>query len=272
MRLRRGRQSASSEVKRRSAARTSTSSPRARQRASGRSGSARVLSTTCTCGGRCSSRKVMPAAIVRAVDEVVVVEHQPHLAGCPRELVEQRGQHGVGRLGVRPSSSSAAASTAGTACCTAVTTPGPERRGVVSPRRRARATRPGGRPRLREPRGEQGRLPEPGRGRHQGEPAVHAVGEPVHAGGGGPPRRGARGGRRAWSRPEGVPRVLIPPEHRREVAPRAHRTPGVRGRPGGGRDVTASGQESRSMHHGRHAIAFSERSAPSRPASRGRRR
>ena len=53
----------SSSVKRRSAARTSTSSPRARSRASGRAGSARVLITRCTCGGRCSSRNATSSAI-----------------------------------------------------------------------------------------------------------------------------------------------------------------------------------------------------------------
>ena len=115
----------------------------------------------------------------------------------------------------------------GTACRSAVTTPVQNDDGVVVGRVEREPRDPAvGIRRLGQPRGEQGRLPEAGRGRDQGEPTLHALGEPVHAGAGGPPRRGAGGGRRAWSRPGGVPRVLIPPEHRREVAPRAHRTPG----------------------------------------------
>ena len=45
---------ASSGVKRRSAARISTSSPRPRSEPSGNAGSARVVITRCSCGGRCS--------------------------------------------------------------------------------------------------------------------------------------------------------------------------------------------------------------------------
>ena len=52
---------ASSGVKRRSAARISTSSPRPRNRASGNAGSARPAITRCTCGGRWSSRKAIPS-------------------------------------------------------------------------------------------------------------------------------------------------------------------------------------------------------------------
>ncbi len=48
---------ASSAVKRRSAARTSSRSPSARSDASGSGGSARVAITRRICGGRCSSRK-----------------------------------------------------------------------------------------------------------------------------------------------------------------------------------------------------------------------
>ena len=57
---------ASSGVKRRSAARISTSSPRARSRASGSAGSARLAITRCSCGGRWSSRKAIPSWTSRA--------------------------------------------------------------------------------------------------------------------------------------------------------------------------------------------------------------
>ena len=107
--------------------------------------------------------------------QVVVVEHQPHLVGHRGELVEQRGQRRVGRGGRGPQQL--------------------QRRGRRRPARRRRravttpvqndtgsssdassdshATRRSsvGRP---EPGGEQGRLAEPRRGRHQRQPAVAA--------------------------------------------------------------------------------------------------
>ena len=42
-----------------------------------------------------------PRGDARVVGEVVVVEHQPHLPWCLRQLVEQRGDHDVGRHGCR---------------------------------------------------------------------------------------------------------------------------------------------------------------------------
>ena len=42
-----------------------------------------------------------PVADVVAVDQVVVVEDQPHLARCCGQLVEQRGEHEVGRQAAR---------------------------------------------------------------------------------------------------------------------------------------------------------------------------
>ena len=94
---------ASSGVKRRSAARISTSSPRARRRASGSAGSARVVITRCSCGGRCSSRNAHPVLDVVRVDDVVVVEHQHDVARQSAELVEQRGKDRCDRrLGATP--------------------------------------------------------------------------------------------------------------------------------------------------------------------------
>ena len=84
--------SASSWVKRRSAARISTSSPRARSLASGSAGSARVASTRCTWAGRCSSEVGHADLDLGRVDGVVVVEHQHDVVRQRIELVEQGGQ------------------------------------------------------------------------------------------------------------------------------------------------------------------------------------
>ena len=91
---------ASSAVNRRSAARISTSSPRARNRARGNAGSARLAITRWTCGGRWSSRNAIPSWMSGALDDVVVVEHQHDVVGDGVELVEQGGQDGFdGRRG-----------------------------------------------------------------------------------------------------------------------------------------------------------------------------
>ncbi len=63
-------------VKRRSAARTSTSSPRARRRLRRRPGSARVAITMCMRGGQVVQQELHPALDVVPIDEVVVVEDQ----------------------------------------------------------------------------------------------------------------------------------------------------------------------------------------------------
>ena len=54
---------ASSELKRRSAARTSARAPRTRRRARGNGGSRRVAMTRCSQGGKCSNRKTRAAWI-----------------------------------------------------------------------------------------------------------------------------------------------------------------------------------------------------------------
>src|SRR5262249_6238489 len=89
----------SSGVKRRSRLRSSTSSPRARSRASGKAGSDRVLIARCTCGGRGAGRNTMPAREPgpAAGGEVVVVEHDVELVGQGPELVEHRGQDSLDR-------------------------------------------------------------------------------------------------------------------------------------------------------------------------------
>ena len=109
----------SSRVKRRSAARTSTSSPRARSRASGRAGSARVLITRCTCGGQVLDQERDVARDRRAVGEVVVVEDQVDarpavrssslstvartvsIGGCGALQERQRAGADAGRRGVQ---------------------------------------------------------------------------------------------------------------------------------------------------------------------------
>ena len=62
-------------VKRRSAARTSRRSPRARNVASGHGGSARPATTRRIPGGRCSTKNVIASWIEERVDHVVVVDH-----------------------------------------------------------------------------------------------------------------------------------------------------------------------------------------------------
>ena len=84
---------ASSGVNRRSAARISTSSPRARSRASGSAGSARLASTRCSLWGEMVEQERQPVLDVAGVDDVVVVEHQHDVVGESAELVEQRGEH-----------------------------------------------------------------------------------------------------------------------------------------------------------------------------------
>ena len=123
---------ASSGVKRRSAARISTSSPRARNRASGNAGSARLAITRWICGGRCSSRNAMPVQHVARVDDVVVVEHQDDIVRDGAEIVEQSRQEPL---------RSAAGATAGARAHLAPTPGhrrlqrgdqvGPEQRGIV---------------------------------------------------------------------------------------------------------------------------------------------
>ena len=88
---------ASSAVKRRSAARTSTSSPRARSRASGRGGSARLAITRCSCGGRWSSRKAIAVVDLARLDDVVVVEDQHDVTVDGPEVVDEGGEHRLHR-------------------------------------------------------------------------------------------------------------------------------------------------------------------------------
>ena len=82
---------ASSAVKRRSAARTSRSSPRARKPASGHGGSARLATTRCSCAGRCSTRNSIDSCTSDRLDDVVVVEHQDDIAVEAGDVVEQGG-------------------------------------------------------------------------------------------------------------------------------------------------------------------------------------
>ena len=75
------------------AARSSTSCPRARSRASTSGGSERLASTRCSSGGRCSTRNSTEACTGCGADHVVVVEDQQHpfVTGLVGQLVDQRG-------------------------------------------------------------------------------------------------------------------------------------------------------------------------------------
>ena len=88
---------ASSAVNRRSAARISSSSPRARRRANGSGGSARLVTTSCTWSGRWSSKRDQPVVDVAAIDDVKVVEDQQDGAIDSRQLVDERREHDVHR-------------------------------------------------------------------------------------------------------------------------------------------------------------------------------
>ena len=76
-------------MKRRSAARTSVSSPRARQRGSGSSGSARVQITRRICSGRWSTSRGNTVVDRLVGEHVVVVEDEDQPFGLCPDLVEQ---------------------------------------------------------------------------------------------------------------------------------------------------------------------------------------
>ena len=82
-------------------ARSSVNWPRARRRARGRCGSSRVAMTRCICGGRCSSRKARASWIGLGFDQVIVIEDEDDPVGEGGYLVDQRGQDGLGRWGLR---------------------------------------------------------------------------------------------------------------------------------------------------------------------------
>ena len=84
---------ASAGVKRRSSARSSSSSPWARSAASGSAGSARVESTSCVDAGRWSTNHATVARACGARDAVEVVEDQDHVAGLGELVDEPRQQH-----------------------------------------------------------------------------------------------------------------------------------------------------------------------------------
>ena len=67
--------------------------PRARSRASGSGGSARVVIARVTCGGRLSSRKVTASWTSARVDDVVVVQREHGRPGQGVEVVDEAGQH-----------------------------------------------------------------------------------------------------------------------------------------------------------------------------------
>ena len=84
-------------MKRRSAARTSTSSPRARSRASGRSGVGSAADHQVDVRREVLQQERHAVADVGPVDQVVVVEHQVNVVRCGREFVEHRGEDGLDR-------------------------------------------------------------------------------------------------------------------------------------------------------------------------------
>ena len=194
-------------MKRRSAARTSTSSPRARSRASGSGGSARVLMTRCTCGGRWSSRNAIAVVDVR----------RRRRGGSRRGRGRRRpaatlsslssaGQHGR-RSGAWPatrSRASAPAPTPGRPRVEGGEDVGPERR-----RRRCRRS-------SRDTHATRGRaspsappasaassvvLPNPAGAETSSQPARRAAPEPLVEPRSRRPARAAAAGGRAWSRP-----------------------------------------------------------------------
>jgi hypothetical protein len=90
---------ASGSLKRRSAARISTSSPRARSRARGSAGSARGTDHQVHVRREVLEQVGHARLDVRPVDEVVVVEHQVDVVRHGAELVEHRSDDGAdGRL------------------------------------------------------------------------------------------------------------------------------------------------------------------------------
>ena len=111
-----------------------------------------------------------PLADVVAVDQVVVVEHQPHLRRCRGQLVEQRGEHEVGRHGRGAEELQRRRADAGTAPWRAVTTYVQNDAGSLSDgSSESHATARSSPGVVVQPRGEQRRLAEPRRGRHQGQ-------------------------------------------------------------------------------------------------------
>ncbi len=87
--------SASSEVSTRSAPRSSVSWPRARSRASGSGGSARVASTTCSPRRLVLEQELQRGVHGSRVDEVVVVEDEERVAVFGGQLVDHRGGYPV---------------------------------------------------------------------------------------------------------------------------------------------------------------------------------
>ena len=119
-----------------------------------------------------------PRGHPRVVGQVVVVQHQPHLVGCLRQLVEQRGEHEVGRHRrgeqlQRPGAQARHGAPEGGGHA------GPEGGGVGVRRVERQPRDDVGGVLLRQPRREQRRLAEPRGGRHQGQPAAHPAGHPV---------------------------------------------------------------------------------------------
>ena len=190
---------ASSGVNRRSAARTSTSSPRARSRASGSGGSARLAITRCSRGGRWSSRNAIASWIVAGLDQVVVVEHQHDVAAGRAEVVEQRRQHHLDRAAAAARPAAPARSRRPPAPPSAARRSRSSRRspGRCRPRRATatrqtlrRPTRRSGQPLREQPRlAETGRCGDEGQLRHG--PAVQLLVQPRtrHQAGRGPGRR-----------------------------------------------------------------------------------
>ena len=211
-RRRRGSRRVSSSVNRRSAARTSVRSPRARSRASGSAGSARVLMTSRSCGGSRSSRKAMPGWMLRALGQVVVVEDEVDVVGEDAQLVEDRGEHGLDRLARARAAPSAAAPVPGRGAVECGEDVGPERRRARGRPRRGRPRRtrgatssPASRP-ARWPAAWSCRTPPGPRPGSAGCDGLRGRGR----GAAGAAARRARRGGRTWSRPA-RPASRLPP-------------------------------------------------------------
>ena len=84
-------------MKRRSAARTSSSSPRARSRESGQGGVRAGADDQPKLWRHVVDEERHPSRDLDAVGEVVVVEHQRDIAGLDAELVHHPGEHGLDR-------------------------------------------------------------------------------------------------------------------------------------------------------------------------------